>query len=163
MYNFHCVVCVRACVRACECVSVVECVNHVHQFLNARASRILCSTAPMAAKHTKLANNPLAESLWHWSVSPVREHLQWPDAFGPGRASDHDQVVTQRLRVQKVAGVQLLLLLLLMLLLLILTMQAWASLGRAVKLRPFRSCLALHHAVCAVKRLDHLGSMVLRR
>ena len=150
--------CVRVCARACECVSVVVCANRVHQVLNARASRFLCSTAPMAANHTKLANNPLAESLRHWSVSLVREHLQWLGAFGPGRASDHDQVVTPRLRVQKVAGVQLLLLLLL-----ILTMQAWASLGRAVKLRPLRSCLALHHAVCAVKRLDHLGSMVLRR
>jgi len=81
----------------------------------------------MEARHTKLANNPRTERLRHRAVSPLRQHPQSLGAIGPGRASDRDQFVTPRLRVQQVAGVQQQLLLLL---LLILTMQAWASLVR---------------------------------
>jgi hypothetical protein len=107
----------------------------------------------MAEKHT---NNPRAESRRHCAVSPLRQHLQSLGVFCPGRASDRDQFVTPRLRMQQATGVQLLM----SLPLLQLTMQARASEGRAAHLRPFRSCLALHRAV---KRLVHLGSMALRR
>jgi hypothetical protein len=107
----------------------------------------------MAEKHT---NNPQAESRRHWAVSPLRWRLQSLGVFFPGHASDRDQFVTLRLRMQKATGVQLLL----SLPLLLLTMQARASGGRAAHVRPFRSCLALHRAV---KRLVYLGSMALRR